>query len=420
MAERVNSNMLFANFNQDFTCISVGTRKGYSIINCDPFGRVYTMNDGARGIVEMLFCTSLIALVGAADHPQSSPRKLQIVNTKRQSMICELLFPSSILAVKLNRKTLVVVLEVEIYIYDISNMRLMHVIETTPNPDAIIALSPSSDNSYLAYPSPVPSPTSPLAQPSAQPTASTSGQQTGDVLLFSTRSLSVANVIQAHKSPISFLSINSTGTLLATASEKGTVIRVWSIPNAEKLYQFRRGTREAKIYSINFNLVSTLLVVSSAHDTVHIFKLGHAQKQSPASQTPASPSESLDSWEGPPALEGGYDAFVREKKGTSISSSLRRRSLHLTKNITSSVGGYLPNTLTEMWEPSRDFAFLRLPTSGARCIAALSGTMPQVMVISSEGYFYSYNIDLERGGECSLMKQYSLLESSDDPSKSDA
>ena len=32
--------------------------------------------------------------------------------------------------------------------------------------------------------------------------------------------------------------------------------------------------------------------------------------------------------------------------------------------------------------------------------------MPQVMVISSEGYFYSYNIDLENGGECSLMKQY--------------
>lgn len=28
------------------------------------------------------------------------------------------------------------------------------------------------------------------------------------------------------------------------------------------------------------------------------------------------------------------------------------------------------------------------------------------MVISSEGYFYSYSIDLENGGECLLMKQY--------------
>lgn len=111
-------------------------------------------------------------------------------------------------------------------------------------------------------------------------------------------------------------------------------------------------------------------------------------------------------------------------------SSLRRKSMQVGKSLTHSVGGYLPNTLTEMWEPSRDFAFLRLPTSGARCIVALSGwvhdfplamgklayssirccrTLPHVMVISSEGYFYSYNIDLENGGECSLMKQYRFV-----------
>jgi len=38
-----------------------------------------------------------------------------------------------------------------------------------------------------------------------------------------------------------------------------------------------------------------------------------------------------------------------------------------------------------------------------------SRTMPQVMVISSEGYFYSYNIDLENGGECTLTKQYRYI-----------
>ncbi|KAH9477342.1 Autophagy-related protein 18 [Psilocybe cubensis] len=419
MAEKTNSNMLFANFNQDFSCISVGTRKGYSVTNCDPFGRVYTMNDGARGIVEMLFCTSLIVLVGAADQPQSSPRKLQIVNTKRQSMICELLFPSSILAVKLNRKSLVIVLENEIYIYDISNMRLLHVIETTPNPEAICALSPSADSSYLAYPSPVPSPAS--ASTSTTPAApapapSSSPSQSGDVLLFSTRSLTVANVIQAHKSPLSSLAINSSGTLLATASEKGTVIRVWSVPGAEKLYQFRRGTREARIYSMNFNVVGTLLAVSSAHDTVHVFKLGKpgGTGGGGAVSATASTSSTLDGAVSPPesvdgatqGLDGGYEAFIEKKKGNSVSSSLRRKSLQLSKHLTHSMGGYLPSTLTEMWEPSRDFAFLRLPTSGARSIVALSGTMPHVMVLSAEGYFYLYSIDLEKGGECVLMKQY--------------
>jgi len=114
--------------------------------------------EGPISIVEMLFCTSLVALVGSSERANSSTRKLQIVNTKvcllspssaqtpfdalylvnqRQSIICELTFPTSILAVKLNRKRLVVVLEEQIYVYDISNMKLLHTIETSPNPQGI-------------------------------------------------------------------------------------------------------------------------------------------------------------------------------------------------------------------------------------------------------------------------------------------
>lgn len=51
------------------------------------------------------------------------------------------------------------------------------------------------------------------------------------------------------------------------------MIRVFSIPDGNKLYQFRRGSYPAKIYSMSFNLVSSLLCVSSDTETVHIFKL---------------------------------------------------------------------------------------------------------------------------------------------------
>lgn len=40
------------------------------------------------------------------------------------------------------------------------------------------------------------------------------------------------------------------------------------------------------------------------------------------------------------------------------------------------------------------------------------------MVVSSEGLFYCYNIDLENGGECVLQKSHSLLEGMDDQSSS--
>jgi len=45
----------------------------------------------------------------------------------------------------------------------------------------------------------------------------------------------------------------------------------------------------------------------------------------------------------------------------------------MTKSLTHYMGGYLLNMVTEMWEPSRDFAFFRLPTSGVRSVVALSG-----------------------------------------------
>lgn len=53
---------------------------------------------------------------------------------QRNSTICELTFPTTILSMKLNRKRLVVVLENQIYIYDISNMKLVHTVNTSPNP----------------------------------------------------------------------------------------------------------------------------------------------------------------------------------------------------------------------------------------------------------------------------------------------
>jgi len=310
-AEGTNSRMLFANFNQDFTSISVGTDEGYIIVDCDPFGKLHTKRDGPRGIAEMLFSTSLLALVGAGDKQPTSPRTLHIVNTRLQTMICELVFPSSILAVKLNRKTLVVILETEIYIYDVLNTRLMHVIETTPNPEAVAALSPNADASYLAYPSPIPSP----ASQSAPVQASVPAQQSGDVILFSTQTLTVANVIQVHKSPISFLSINSTGTLLATSSDKGMVIRVWGIPGSERLYQFRRRKREARIYSMNFNIMSTLLAVSFAHHIVQIFKLEPQCSPNTEKMAPSlKPSESIEIRNGIQGLDSGYYACISEKK----------------------------------------------------------------------------------------------------------
>ncbi|GAA6011894.1 hypothetical protein JCM11491_000094 [Sporobolomyces phaffii] len=444
-----NPDLLSVAFNQDQSCIATGTRKGYTITNCDPFGKVYGRSDGATSIVEMLFCTSLVALVGAGDRPSSSTRRLQIVNTKRQSTICELTFPTSILAVKLNRRRLVVVLEEKIYVYDISNMKLLHEIETSPNPNAICSLSPSSENSYLAYPSPLPSPTNPFSQPPGSSSTSASSFQsspqspssspaaTGDILLFDSVSLSVTNLLRAHKSPLSHISINSTGTLLASASEKGTVIRVFGLPDGDKKYEFRRGSYSARIWSIGWNLKSTLMAVSSDTETVHVFRLG-AGATGAAGGSAGARGVAGNDWEngedrynpgGPSASSqgqitngggdltpAGYDAIVEQKRKEHSSSAQRKKSLSsLTRGIAGGVSNFLPSQVTGLFDPQRDFAYLKLPrgSHGVKSIVGISSSSPQIMVVTSEGLFYSYTIDLEKGGECILQKSYSLLDGID-------
>ncbi|GKT86840.1 protein-vacuolar targeting protein Atg18 [Colletotrichum tofieldiae] len=443
----------FITFNQDHSCLAVGTSKGFRIYHTDPFSKIFSSDDGNIAIIEMLFSTSLVALI-------LSPRHLIIQNTKRSSVICELTFPSAVLAVRLNRKRLAVVLESEIYLYDISNMSLLFTIPTSPNPGAICALSPSSENCYIAYPLPKPREDSGDKRPAHAPPLSTY------VLVFDTLTLKAVNVIEAHRSPLCCICLNSEGTLLATASETGTIIRVFSVPGGQKLYQFRRGTYPSTIYSMSFNLSSTLLCVSSTSDTVHIFRLGAPppgnNSAAAAAESPASPrqdrwsrSRSYDSAnESPvgsaagsprsdlaepagPSNGGGSGSAqqVNRRQSGSFSSMLRRSSQIMGRSVAGVVGSYLPQTVTEMWEPLRDFAYIKIPKSSnsptgpvrggnsgsasqlpsgpLRSVVAMSSSSPQVMVVTSDGGFYVYNIDMEHGGEGYLVKQFSVIDGDD-------
>ena len=166
------------------------------------------------------------------------------------------------------------ILEEHIYIYDISNMKLLQTIDTNPNPTALCALSPSSENSYLGYPS--------------HTTGTASGPTAGELLIFDTATLQASTVIRAHKTPLSAVSFSYDGTMVATASDKGTVIRVFSVPSGETLHQLRRGTYPARIHSLAFDMLGHFLAVSSDTDTVHIFKIGDEDGTSETSSTTGS------------------------------------------------------------------------------------------------------------------------------------
>lgn len=249
-------------------------------------------------------------------------------------------------------------------------------------------------------------------------------------MIYDATKMEAAMVIDAHNSPLSCIALNNEGTLLATASEKGTIIRVFDVREGTKLYQFRRGSIPSRIYCMSFNSTSTLLCVSSATETIHIFRLApqSGSRSNSVSGSVIRPpssgrerSNSRSSQELDPSeyeyedSTGDLSAPERKPLNPTFASMIRRTSQNVGKSFAATVGGYLPSAVAEIWEPQRDFAWVRIPktptsTSAVRTVVALSNNGPQLMVVTSEGNYYVFNVDLEKGGEGTLFKQYSLME----------
>ena len=145
--------VLSASFNQDFSCVAVATCRGFKIYSFDAGAWVYEDAVGAVRIVEMLHTSSLLAVVGAGDAPDLSPRRVKVLNTSTRACIADLAFTSTVLAVRLNRACLVVVEERRAVVHDLSTLAVQRVIDTPPNPRGVVALASDPDASALAVPS---------------------------------------------------------------------------------------------------------------------------------------------------------------------------------------------------------------------------------------------------------------------------
>ena len=85
------------------------------------------------------------------------------------------------------------------------------------------------------------------------------------------------NIIKAHKLNIRCLCLNRTGTLIASASITGTIIRIHSTRTTALLYEFRRGIDRAIITSMKFSHDDSKLAVLSDKHTLHVYNIDETQ-----------------------------------------------------------------------------------------------------------------------------------------------
>ncbi|XP_062388713.1 WD repeat domain phosphoinositide-interacting protein 1 isoform X2 [Sardina pilchardus] len=340
-----------ASFNQDSTSLAVGTKTGYrlfSVTSVDKLDCIHESDTADVYIVERLFSSSLVVVVS-----QALPRRMNVYHFKKGTEICNYSYSNSILAVRLNRQRLVVCLEESVYIHNIKDMKLLKTLLNTPsNPSGLCALSTNHANSYLAYP----------------------GSATiGEIIIYDANNLSTVTMIPAHDSPLAAITFNASGTKLASASERGTVIRVFTIPEGLRLFEFRRGMkRYVNISSLSFSPDAQFLCASSNTETVHIFKL---EQHGPGGE------EESPTW----------SAYVGK--------------------MFSAASSYLPTQVSGMMCQDRAFATVRLQVAGQRnvCTLATIQKLPRLLVASSDGQLFIYNVDPQDGGECALVKTHRLF-----------
>jgi autophagy-related protein 18 len=176
--------------------------------------------------------------------------------------------------------------------------------------------------------------------------------------------------IPAHESPLAAIAFNNSGTRLATASTTGTVIRVFSIPSGDKVFEFRRGMKRfIHINCLSFSQDDLYLATSSSTETVHIFKL-------------IQPSQ-----ERAPEEQQGWMSYIGKAIGNTAS--------------------YLGSDALSM---NRAFAHMKLPKPGLRsvCTVTFIDGAHRILVATSEGRLYVGGIDPREGGDCKILKDYSL------------
>ena len=250
--ETINPQINFVTFNQEFTLIAVGLQKGFSIFSKYPMNSHYRREtDGGIGIIEMLDRCNIMCLVGGGTHPQFDPQIVIIWNDSTQKVEYELKIPEPIKAVRMKESKIFVITETKIYIYEFLKTEPIEVIETFPNPNGIFGYALSVKVNVIAYPT---------------------KDKCGHVTIKHEQNHKSLG-IQAHNGKINCLAMNNDGSLLSTASDKGTIIRIYDAHTGKQIQEVRRGSDYCSIHYMVFNADSSLFMCNSNRGTIHLFRL---------------------------------------------------------------------------------------------------------------------------------------------------
>ncbi|KAI0403891.1 WD40 repeat-like protein [Xylaria palmicola] len=244
-------------FNNDSSRFAVGLDSGFCIYLASTC-QVQTTRvlNAGLGLVQMMGNANYLALVGGGRSPKFPQNKVIIWDDSKGKVAFEIAALTAVRGVQITKTRVVVVQQNSVRLY---------AFEKPPKPlakyetaDNLLGLCCLTDK-YLVFP----------------------GRTPGHVQVVQLATDSVS-ILPAHSSNLRALQLSTDGELLATASEKGTLVRIFATGSCAKLAERRRGTENATIFSLRFSPSGSMLACTSDKGNLHIFDVPN-QRRPPSS-----------------------------------------------------------------------------------------------------------------------------------------
>ena len=183
--------------------------------------------------------------------------------------------------------------------------------------------------------------------------------------------------IATHNSKISCLSINKDGTIIATTSDKGTIIRIFTTFGGIKFTEFRRGTKYVTMNCITFDQNNRFIGCTSNGGTLHIFSIIGIMKT-------LNENSQLNN-------KKGKNNFEEEPKNS--------------KSLLGKIGGFL-NIKSAYFEFERNFARFKIQEPNSLLGFENDNTF---VVLTMDGKYYKVAYDPKNGGKSCKIEEKNIL-----------
>jgi WD40 repeat protein len=237
--------------NREFLCASL--EAGFAVFSTNPWASVVRCPtpDQVTNFAVAFPRSSLAVFAGAKGQRSFSERSVCVYDWSKRRPISDIECPEAIANILSVGQLFALVFQSEVRLYNCGPPSLAAQFHCAPNPAAPCDAAERDGQAFVAL----------------------TGRQPGYLKIVSASSMSDYRELPAANHPLTMIRFSRDASFVATASERGTLIKVINARTGDIVGEFRRGSFHATIASIAFAPGGKSLVAYSDKGTVHLFAL---------------------------------------------------------------------------------------------------------------------------------------------------